>query len=86
MPNSGNLITIRTKTDFDRKGLLYLAGMTIAKALIISGILLTLAALLVTGTTYKEHGTISTDIMIAAAAALIIGIGLVIAGAKKNSK
>ena len=83
---SSNLIGIRHKTDFDRNVLLYLGRMTISKALIVSGIVLILAALLVTGTTFKEHGTVSSDVMMAAIAAIVIGLGLVIAGGKQNSK
>lgn len=60
--------------------------MTLSKALIVSGIVLILAALLVTGSTYREHGAISTDVMIAAVAALVFGLGLVIAGGRQNSK
>ena len=53
--------------------------------MIAAGVLLILAALLVTGTTFKEHGTIGNDIMIASVVALALGLGLMIFGGKKNS-
>lgn len=60
--------------------------MTLKRAMLFVGLLLILAALLVTGTSYREHGDISSEIMIASAIALGIGLGLMMLGGKKSSE
>ncbi len=54
--------------------------------MIVAGMVLVLAALLVTGTTYKEHGQVDSDIMVASVIALALGMILIIGGAKKPSE
>ena len=60
--------------------------MTVKRALLFAGLLLIIAALLVTGTSYQEHGNIPTEIMIASVIALGIGLGLMLFGGKKSSE
>ena len=60
----------------------YLAGLMAKKIQIVVGLILIFAALLVTGSTFKETEGLSTDIMIASFVALAIGVILIVRGGR----
>ena len=54
--------------------------MISSKTSIIIGLILIIATLVVTGTTYKDTGTISMGVAAAAGISVVVGLGLIFLG------